>query len=142
MFTVTAGAPMPFAKGYDLPEPQIAPRAILAMTAGFERSRIEETLASVGWSVLVLDDGWALLEHLAAVRRSRGAWPAPALAVVEIAVSGPRLAELFQRLRGLYLDLPMLLVGSDQGTGARAILRPPFRAHRVIAAVRRAIGAR
>lgn len=141
MFAMTAGLPMPLTNRFDLPEPAAVPRAILAMTAGLERSRIEETLASVGWSVLVLDDGWALLDHLAAVRRVRGTWPAPGLAVIEIAMAGPRLAELFQRIRGLYLDLPTLLVGSDQGTGARAILRPPFRAHRVLAAVRRVIGA-
>jgi hypothetical protein len=121
-----------------------APEALLVMGRGHDRTRVRGALASGGWSVTSVDDGWTLLDHLAGALLSRGVWKPPALLVVEIAVAGPRLGKLFSRVRALFPSLPVLLVGAardvcDDDTADRNILRAPFGAHRVLAAAARAM---
>jgi hypothetical protein len=126
--------------------PQIAcpPEALLVMGRGIERSCVKGALASGGWSVTSVDDGWTLLDHLAGALLSGGVWKPPALVVLEIAVAGPRLGELFSRMRALFPRLPVLLVGSAREAGPeerldKSILRAPFGSKQVLAAVSRAM---
>jgi len=121
------------------PKTECAPEAVLAMSRGEGRHALGAALAAGGWSVTPLDDGWTLLDHLGGARLA-GAWTPPALVVLELAVAGPRLGSLFRRLRGLFPELPVLLVGAETEGGGGALLRPPFATRPVLQAVRRALG--
>lgn len=120
-----------------------AQEVVLAMGRGGERTRMREALASGGWSVTAVDDGWGLLEHLAAALAPGSAWKAPRLVLLEIAVAGPRLAEVFGRLRDLVPDLRVLLVGVPRAgiteRSAGLILRGPVVPERVLAAAAHAV---
>lgn len=121
----------------ELPDPAVAPEVVLTMGIGADRGALREVLAEAGWSVTLIDDGWTLLDHLGGARLA--SVTSPVMVVLQIAAPGPRLGEVMARVRGLFPDLPVLLVGAE-ADGHRSLLRPPFGAERVLRAVRRLVG--
>jgi hypothetical protein len=117
------------------------PAVVLAMGRGDDRDGVVRALDAGGWSVSLVEDGFALLDHLASTLASARI-QVPVLALIELSVGGPRLGELCARVRGIVPAMPVLLLCPrrlDVPDGT--LLRYPFLPNELMAAVARALGA-